>query len=144
MARGPRLRKLAVSLVVTVAAPACANTSGQTSGACEPPDCHMNPPGVEPVPPTAAPEPTTAPTVAATSAPPVVTTVATATPPPTSAPTATAVVVENLPKAPAGAMVRRQGDRCYYQPPANCPPFDPANPRTCNPPGAQRVQCPAD
>jgi hypothetical protein len=48
-----------------------------------------------------------------------------------------------VPPAPPGAQVRVSSDgRCYYQPAANCPPFDPKHPRTCNPPAPRQVACP--
>lgn len=71
-----RATRWAAPVVVTVAlAPGCQSTEPPKSG-CEPPECHMNPPGVEPTgEPSAAtatpPEPSaaTAPTSVASTAP---------------------------------------------------------------------------
>jgi len=133
---GP-LKRLAAPLVITVAmVPGCKGQDPKEPS-CQPPDCHMNPPGVEPP---------AAPTVDVTSTttPPPEVPVPTATaavPEPTTVPTSTPDAPE-LPDAPPGVTVQRFGERCYYQPAANCPPFDPKRPITCNPPGQITVKCP--
>ena len=129
------VRRLAASLVITVAVtPGC-----RREGACEPPDCHINPP---PPQPTALPPP---PTATGTGAP----NGSVLVPEPTASTEPTATTLPTGPSATAtGTVVRLppgtyySDGKCWTTPPANCPPFDPQNPRTCNPPPPQRVPCP--
>ncbi len=134
-----RRGRFVAPFVVTVAMAGCKAKGPDGQGGCEPPDCHMNPPGIEP---TAAPSteasaaPTSAPTVALTADP-----TAAATTQPSAAPTSTEAT---LPPAPPGAVVQRNASGCFVVPKVNCPPYDPKNPVTCNPPPLRRVQCPDD
>lgn len=63
MTRRSRVKSLALPFVATVAvASACQPSSSNTPDGCEPPECHMNPPGVEPTAAPSAASPTPAPT----------------------------------------------------------------------------------